>query len=108
MESMSPLSQRHAFLSYVREDKARVDALQEALEAAGVEVWRDTKDLWPGQDWAARIRAAIKADALAFVACFSTNSQAREKSYQNEELLIAVDEYRLRPPTTQWLLPVRF
>jgi hypothetical protein len=101
-------SQRHAFISYVREDKARVDRLQEALEAAGVSVWRDTKDLWPGQNWEDKIRAAIKSDSLAFIACFSEHSAAREKSYQNAELALAADEYRLRPPTTEWLVPVRF
>jgi len=108
MEPKSPLSQRHAFLSYVHEDRVQVDALQEALEAAGVAVWRDTKDLWPGEDWELRIRSAIKADALAFVACFSKNSQSKGKSYQNAELALAAEEYRLRPPSTQWLLPVRF
>lgn len=101
-------SQRHAFISYVREDKARVDRLQEALEAAGISVWRDTKDLWPGQSWEDKIRGAIKSDSLAFIACFSEHSVAREKSYQNAELALAADEYRLRPPTTEWLVPVRF
>ncbi|WP_159701299.1 toll/interleukin-1 receptor domain-containing protein [Arthrobacter sp. 18067] len=101
-------TQRHAFISYVHEDKERVDRLQEALEAAGVAVWRDTKDLWPGQNWEDQIRSAIKSGSLAFIACFSENSEARETTYQNLELALAADEYRLRPPTTQWLLPVRF
>lgn len=101
-------NQRHAFISYVREDKARVDRLQEALETAGVSVWRDTKDLWPGQNWEDKIRAAIKSESLAFIACFSEHSTAREKSYQNAELALAAEEYRLRPPTTEWLVPVRF
>lgn len=100
--------QRHAFISYVHEDKAKVDRLQEALEAAGVSVWRDTKDLWPGQNWQDQIRAAIKSDSLAFIACFSDQSTAKEKSYQNAELALAAEEYTLRPPSTDWLVPVRF
>ncbi|MEZ2391756.1 toll/interleukin-1 receptor domain-containing protein [bacterium RCC_150] len=100
--------QRHAFISYVREDQAKVDRLQEALEAVGVSVWRDTKDLWPGQNWEDKIRAAIQSDSLAFIACFSDHTLAREKSYQNAELALAAEEYRLRPPTTEWLVPVRF
>jgi WD40 repeat protein len=71
-------------------------------------VWRDTADLWPGQDWRAKIRQAITEDALVFIACFSLNSVDRSKSYQNEELLLAVDQLRLRRPEDPWLIPVRF
>jgi len=97
----------HAFISYVREDAAHVDRIQSVLEAAGVAVWRDTANLWPGEDWKLKIRQAITSDSLAFIACFSENSAAREKSYQNEELLLAVDQFRLRPPDKPWLIPVR-
>ncbi len=41
----------HVFISYVREDSDHVDRLQRALQAAGIPVWRDTADLWPGEDW---------------------------------------------------------
>jgi TIR domain-containing protein len=60
----------HAFISYVREDSQQADRVQQVLEAAGVPVWRDTADLWPGQDWRAEIRRAITSDALVFIACF--------------------------------------
>jgi hypothetical protein len=99
---------RHAFISYVREDANRVDWLQRKLESAGVRVWRDTADLWPGEDWRAKIRQAIQADALVFIACFSQLSIARSRSYQNEELVLAIEEYRLRSPDIPWLIPVRF
>jgi hypothetical protein len=97
----------HAFISYVREDAREVDGLQEALEAAGVRVWRDTADLWPGEDWRARIREAITGDALVFIACFSRQSAARQRTYQNEELTLAVEELRQRRPDHPWLIPVR-
>jgi len=98
----------HAFISYVRQDAAEVDQLQLALETAGVQVWRDTTSLWPGEDWRANIRHAITGNALVFIACFSRNSLAREISYQNEELILAIDQMRLRPPDVPWLIPVRF
>jgi TIR domain len=97
----------HAFISYVREDSERVDRLQRILEAAGVRVWRDTADLWPGEDWRMNIRRAITTDALAFVVCFSKNSENRRVSGQNEELMLAVDQLRLRRPDQPWLIPVR-
>lgn len=98
----------HAFISYVREDSGDVDQLQQMLEAAGVQVWRDTADLWPGEDWRAKIRRAITDDALVFIACFSHNSLARKVSYQNEEMALAIDQLRLRRPGKPWLIPVRF
>lgn len=98
----------HAFISYAREDSADVDRLQRVLQAAGVPVWRDTADLWPGEDWRDKIRRALVGDALLFVACFSTASVARRVSYQNEEILLAIERLRQRPPDVPWLIPVRF
>jgi hypothetical protein len=45
---------------------------------------------------------------LVFIACFSRNSVARKKSYQREELALAIDQMRLRNPDEPWLIPVRF
>jgi hypothetical protein len=98
----------HAFISYVREDSDKVDALERILQAAGVPVWRDTASLWPGEDWRAKIRDAITHDALVFIACFSSSSVARSSSYQNEELLLAIEQLRSRQPNDPWLIPVRF
>lgn len=98
----------HAFISYVREDSGDADRLQQVLEAAGVRVWRDTSDLWPGEDWREKIRRAITDDALIFIACFSHNSVARKRSFQNEELTLAIEQLRLRRPGEPWLIPVRF
>ena len=97
----------HVFISHVREDSDRIDELQRALEAAGVRVWRDKADLWPGQDWRAMIRHAITDNALVFIACFSTHRAARTVSYQNAEVLLAIEQLQLRPPGTSWLIPVR-
>jgi hypothetical protein len=97
----------HAFISYVREDSDEVDVLQCALEEAGVVVSRDTASLWPGEDWKGKIRDAITHNALVFIACFSSNTTARRKSYQNEELLLTIEQLRLRKPGDPWLIPVR-
>lgn len=107
---MSPpgVLQGHAFISYAREDAARADRLQRILEAAGITVWRDTADLWPGQDWQARIRRAITDNALVFLACFSRRSVSRRGGYQKEELALAVEQLRLHSPNQEWLIPVRF
>lgn len=98
----------NVFLSYVREDNCAVDWLQGVLEAAGIPVWRDTANLWPGEDWRIRIRRAITDNALVFIVCFSRNSVNRERSYQNEELTLAIEQLRRRRPDEPWLIPVRF
>lgn len=98
----------HAFISYIREDARQVDRLQRALEEVGVQVWRDSKNLWPGEDWRTKIRSAIADDAIVFIVCFSRQSLAREKSYQNEELNLAIEQLRLRRPGVSWLIPIRF
>ena len=84
----------HAFISYVREDSEHVNRLEAALEAAGIRVWRDTKDLWPGEDWRLKIYSAITGGSLAFLACFSRNSEAKESTHQSEEVLLAIEEMR--------------
>lgn len=98
----------HVFISYVREDSRRVDQLQGVLQGAGIPVWRDTADLWPGEDWRIKIRGAITDEALVFVVCFSHASIARRQSYQNEELYLAIEQLRRRRPDDPWLIPVRF
>lgn len=96
------------FISYVREDSLRVDRLQHALDAAGIPVWRDTLDLWPGEDRGLEIRRAIQSGTLAFIACFSENSELNESGYHNHELLLAAEQMRERLPGPAWLIPVRF
>lgn len=54
------------------------------------------------------ITDAIKDDALAFIACFSQNSEGRGTTYQREELVLAVEEMRGRPLGAVWFVPVRF
>lgn len=99
---------KHVFLSYVHEDRAEVDRLCALLEAANIPYWRDRTSLGPGDAWKVKIREAIRDDSMVFLACFSDNSRVKETSYMNEELTLAVDEFRKRPPGRTWLVPVRF
>jgi hypothetical protein len=98
----------HAFISYFREDSESADRVHRVLEAAGVRVWRDTSDLWGGEDWRDKIRRAIVDDALVFISCFSRRGIARKTSYQNAELALAIEQLQMRSPEWPWLIPVRF
>ncbi|RXZ51814.1 toll/interleukin-1 receptor domain-containing protein [Agromyces binzhouensis] len=101
------MSGDHVFISYITEDSEQIDELQDALEAAEFIVWRDKDKLWPGDDWQTEIRNAIRSGSFVFLACFSSNLAKREKSYQFEELTLAAEEYRQRPPGAAWLMTAR-
>lgn len=105
---MSDDESKHVFVSYVREDTALVDELCKVLEASQIPYWRDRTSLAPGDAWKAQIQQAIRNGSLVFLACFSGQSRGRDKSQMNEELTLAVEEYRKMPPGRTWLIPVRF
>jgi TIR domain len=95
----------HAFVSYVREDWDEVERLADALKAGGVDVWLDRERLLPGTRWQDAIRRAIREGSF-FLACFSAGYEARESTYMNEELVIAIEELRKRPTERTWFVPV--
>lgn len=99
---------KHVFISYVREDNAAVDRLCKHLAAAHIPVWRDRKDLGPGDDWKRKIRDAIESGTVAFVPCFSENQRTKDSSYMNTEMHVAIDEFSKRRPGEKWMIPVRF
>lgn len=99
--SMIPLmnpSTKKVFILYVKEDSAQVEELCKVLKAAGVPYWRDRESLGPGDAWRDKIREAIRQGSMVFLACFSDNSNTKRKSYMNEELNLAVEEYRQMAP----------
>jgi hypothetical protein len=59
-----------------------------------------------GQDWRLKIRLAITDGAFVFIARFSQASLSKGKSYQNEELTLAIEEMRLRSSDEPWFIPV--
>lgn len=105
---MAETQTKRAFISYVKEDQSRVDGLCRILDAAGIPYWRDRDALTPGVTWKSEIREAIQSGALVFLACFSDASEQRDSSYMNEEIGLAVEEFRKHPPRRTWLIPIRF
>jgi hypothetical protein len=95
----------HVFISYVRENGDVVDRLAAELKSRGVIVWLDRNDIEPGARWREAIKNAIRSGKF-FIACFSRESNEREKTYMNEELTLAIDELRERPSNRTWFIPV--
>jgi hypothetical protein len=95
----------HAFVSYVQEDWNKVEQLAAALKARGIDVWLDREQLSPGDRWQDAIRQAIR-EGHFFLACFSAGYAARDSTYMNEELVIAIGELRKMPTERTWFIPV--
>ena len=94
------------FISYVSENIEIVDRLYHELKSYGIQVWLDRKDLAPGLRWKREIRRAIQQGAF-FIACFSEEYNARDRTYMNEELTIAIEELSQRPVDQAWFIPVK-
>lgn len=92
------------FLSYLKEDKEKVDKLVNELENAGIKTWIDRKKLKPGIDWKNAIKEAIE-EGYYFIACFSKNYRNKRKRFVNEELNLAIEQLRLIPDDEIWFIP---
>src|SRR6266567_6739563 len=79
------------FLSYKREDAARVKKLVAALREAGLDVWWD-EDIPASAPWEATIERAL-ADAKAVIVCWSPASVASENV--RSEARVAREDGRL-------------
>src|ERR1041385_8482775 len=63
----------HIFISYSRKDMKTADDLEQRLNEAGFDVWRDRKNIKTGDAWWKKIVEAIK-DCSAFAIILSSNS----------------------------------
>lgn len=95
----------HVFISYVHEDWKKVEKLCNSLRANDIRTWIDRNDLPAAVRWKRAIRKAIEQGDF-FLACFSPNYVNRSITFMNEELTIAVESLRLRPPDRPWFIPV--
>ncbi len=83
------------FLSYARDDAARIRALARALEQAGHRVWWDER-IGGGAEFSGEIESAL-ADADVVIVAWSQS--ARESHWVRDEAAIGRDSGRLVPVT---------
>jgi DNA-binding SARP family transcriptional activator len=96
---------KKVFISYVREDSGDVDRIAGELRNSGIDVWLDRTHLDVGDRWKYVIRKAIR-EGDYFLACFSPAHLERKHTYMREELLVAIEELRIRPRDRRWFLPI--
>ncbi len=93
------------FLCHASQDKPRVRDLYKRLRGDGFEVWLDTEDLLPGQDWDLEIRRAIRTSRVVLV-CLSSTSTGK-RGYVQKEIKHALDVADEQPEGSIFLIPVR-
>jgi hypothetical protein len=99
------LDDSQIFLSYVREDIHKVEALYNQLTEAGFNVWMDTQQLLPGQTWSDKIEKAIRHSELVII-CLSRVS-VQKRGFSQREIRKALNYLQERLEGEIYLIPVR-
>lgn len=99
------IPKQRLFLSYAKEDTARVREIYDLLQAEGFSPWLDIVDLIPGQDWDSEIRKAIQGARL-FLAFLSPHSVTKTGYFQRE-IKEALDVADSLPENKVYIVPVR-
>jgi tetratricopeptide (TPR) repeat protein len=98
------LAQR-IFISYASEDRVQAQAISAHLRSVGLDPWRDSEQLTPGDDWEREILQALTESDAAIV-CFSPTSLAKRGYVQKEWRLILETADRI-PLDQNFIVPVR-
>ena len=106
MEVKQAREMQHVFISYCHENKTIVDRLCQTLASHDIHIWLDRDNIGPGTPWKQAIQQAIQHGDF-FIACFSTEANARNQTYMSEELKIAIEELHRRPVDKAWFIPVK-
>ena len=106
MEIKHARKMKHVFISYCHENKTIVDRLCQALASQDIHIWLDRDNIGPGTLWKQAIQQAIQHGDF-FLACFSTEVNARSQTYMSEELKVAIEELHRRPADKVWFIPVK-
>lgn len=96
------------FLSYAKEDYAKVRVLYDALIRNGINVWFDKENLTDGR-WKGKIVSAITKSTF-FVPCISSNAlrkSAKGIGFQTKELDIAFQIALEQPEEAFCIVPLR-
>jgi hypothetical protein len=77
------------FISYARSDFSCCEKIKHALAKAGIDCWRDTDDIKPGEKWLKRILEALEQSQAMIVLWSeaSKNSDYMEREFLEAEKL---------------------
>ena len=93
------------FLSYAREDYARVESLYYQLLNSGFKPWMDKKNILPGERWEDSIWRAIRHSDF-FLACLSSKS-TNKRGFLQREIKRALTYWDEKLDSDIYLIPIR-
>lgn len=102
MPTMSPGA---VFLSYASDDRPAAEALKDALDAAGIDVWFDRDRLMAGDVFESKIRRYIERCSL-FIPVLSRSCVTPERRFFRLEWDHALRVAVTAPATSRFLVPV--
>ena len=83
------------FISYAHSDEALVQKIVAILKEAGLEVWDDTREILPGDNWAEQVAQALKESEAMVV--LLTPEATRSRWLRHEiEYALAEERYSKR------------
>jgi hypothetical protein len=93
------------FLSYASQDLPAVQAIHDALQKAGLDVWFDKAKLEGGDDWEQRIRQNIRACSL-FIPVISNSTNSRAEGVFRQEWNVALKRAERFDPSATFIIPM--
>ncbi|WP_239405964.1 toll/interleukin-1 receptor domain-containing protein [Frankia sp. Cj3] len=93
------------FLCHASQDKTQVRDLYQRMRSDRFELWLDSEELLPGQDWDFEIRKAVRTSRAVLV-CLSSTSTGK-RGYVQKEIKYALDVADEQPEGSIFLIPVR-
>jgi TIR domain len=93
------------FISYAREDEARVKQLYQRLADAGFQPWLDREHIIPGMKWEPVIKKALKQSDFVLV-CLSATS-INKRGFLQREIKQALEQAEEKLDHDVYLIPAR-
>ncbi len=94
------------FICHASEDHLLAEAVFKGLETAGFQPWVDTQRLEAGDEWDRVIETRIN-DSDYFVVLQSPHLAAKQFSYVNKEIGLALRRQGFARPGTRFIIPLR-
>lgn len=92
------------FLSYAKEDKARVLSYFNKLKESGFAPWMDVEKLLPGQNWEAEVDKAFNEANVILL--FLSEKSVSKRGYVQREANEAIENLRYKQPTDIYVIPL--
>ena len=83
------------FLSYAHSDEDLARKVRDALREAGLEVWDDRLEIFPGDNWAEKVAEALR-ESNAMVVLFSPDAAHSQRVRREIEYALGEKRYKNR------------